>query len=51
GPVELGDSASSFQRSTNMTETNENVLTSATSQNFTGSQSRLTDTSENDVSI
>ncbi|XP_059386418.1 KAT8 regulatory NSL complex subunit 1 isoform X2 [Carassius carassius] len=47
GPVELGDSASSCQR----TETNENVLTSTTSQNFTESQSRLTDTSENDISI
>ncbi|XP_073684541.1 KAT8 regulatory NSL complex subunit 1-like isoform X1 [Garra rufa] len=51
GPVELGDSASSFQGNINMTETNENVPTSATSQNFTEPQSRLTDTSENNVSI
>uniref|UniRef100_A0A8C1LC81 KAT8 regulatory NSL complex subunit 1a n=1 Tax=Cyprinus carpio TaxID=7962 RepID=A0A8C1LC81_CYPCA len=47
GPVELGDFGPSCQRP----ETNENVLTSTTSQNFTESQSRLTDTSENDISI
>ncbi|XP_016368810.1 KAT8 regulatory NSL complex subunit 1 isoform X1 [Sinocyclocheilus rhinocerous] len=47
GLVELGDSVPSCQR----TETNENVLTSATSHNFTESQSRLTDTSENDISV
>lgn len=46
GPVELGDSAPSCK-----TETNENILTSTTSQNFSESQSRLTDTSENIVSI
>ncbi|KAL1263930.1 hypothetical protein QQF64_004285 [Cirrhinus molitorella] len=51
GPVELGESAPSCQRNINMTETNENILTLATSQNFTESQSRLTDVSENDVSI
>ncbi|XP_042590880.1 KAT8 regulatory NSL complex subunit 1-like isoform X2 [Cyprinus carpio] len=51
GPVELGDSAHPCQRTVNMTETNENVPTSETSQNFTESQSRLGDTSENDISI
>ncbi|KAF4106903.1 KAT8 regulatory NSL complex subunit 1 [Onychostoma macrolepis] len=51
GPVELGDSAPSCQRTVNTTETNENVPTSATSQNFTESQSRLADTSKNDISI
>lgn len=48
GPVELGDSAPSCQRT--MMET-ENVLTSPTSQNFTESQSHLTNTSENNVSF
>ncbi|XP_043109620.1 KAT8 regulatory NSL complex subunit 1 isoform X2 [Puntigrus tetrazona] len=51
GPVELGDSAPSCQRSLNMTETNENVLTSATSQNLRESQSRLAETPENDGSV
>lgn len=51
GPVELGDSAPSCQRTINIMETNKNVLTSPTSQNFTESQSRLTDTSENDISF
>ncbi|XP_016398922.1 KAT8 regulatory NSL complex subunit 1-like [Sinocyclocheilus rhinocerous] len=45
GPVELGDSAHSCQRTVNMTETNENVPTSETSQNFPESQS------QNDISI
>lgn len=51
GPVELGDSAPSCQRTINIMETNETVLTSPTSQNFTESQSRLTDTSENSISF
>ncbi|XP_051769655.1 KAT8 regulatory NSL complex subunit 1 [Ctenopharyngodon idella] len=48
GPVELGDFAPSCQRT--MMET-ENVLNSLTSQNFTESQSHLTNTSENNVSF
>ncbi|XP_052426803.1 KAT8 regulatory NSL complex subunit 1 [Carassius gibelio] len=51
GPVELGDSAHSCQKTVNMTETKENVPTSKTFQNFTESQSRLADTSEIDISI
>ncbi|XP_051959404.1 KAT8 regulatory NSL complex subunit 1 isoform X2 [Xyrauchen texanus] len=48
GPVELGDSTPSCQKTTNMTETKEDVLTS---QNSTESQSHLTDRSEKGILI
>ncbi|XP_051523472.1 KAT8 regulatory NSL complex subunit 1-like isoform X2 [Myxocyprinus asiaticus] len=50
GPVELGDSAPSCQKTINM-ETKEDVLTSLTSQNSTEPQSHLTDRSEKGILI
>ncbi|XP_051530920.1 KAT8 regulatory NSL complex subunit 1-like isoform X2 [Myxocyprinus asiaticus] len=50
GPVELGDSSPSCQRTINM-ETKEDVLTTPISQNSTGSQAHLTDRLENGISI